>query len=342
MTDPQKPKVLVTNRIFAETRELLESCAQVEANESELPWPRDELKRRGADAVGLMVFMTDWIDADFVTACPQLRVIGAALKGYDNIDMAACAKADICVTIVPDLLTVPTAELTIGLMLALGRNILAGDRTIRELGFSGWRSTLYGAGLNGACVGFYGFGRIGRAIAERLLSFGCCILATDVAAPSATTETSAAVRWVDRDTLLAESDYLVLALPLTAQTEKSIDRAAIARMKPGARLINPARGSLVDETAVADALEKGHLAGYAADVFACEDWARQMRPTQIESRLRVVGAPTVLTPHLGSAVVEARREIELSAARNILDVLVGRTPPDTVQTRGRIKNNMLN
>jgi phosphonate dehydrogenase len=123
---------------------------------------------------------------------------------------------------------------------------------------------------------------------------------------------------------------VVLALPLTSATLHIIDRAAIEAMKPGALLINPARGSLVDEAAVADALETGQLGGYAADVFQCEDWARMDRPASIDGRLARAGARTVLTPHIGSAVAGVRRDIELSAARNILAVLSGQIPEEAV------------
>lgn len=319
-----RKKVVVTNRVFPETRSLLEAHATTLVNEGESPWPADTLLDHCRDAFGLMAFMTDRIDEAFIAACPRLRVVGAALKGYDNIDVDACTRAGVTVTIVPDLLTVPTAELAIGLMLSLGRNILAGDAAIRKSGFAGWRPALYGTGLDGTTVGILGFGLVGQAIAERLQPFRCHIMAADTARQS-----SAAfpfVTFAEMDRVIAEADWLVLALPLTAGTQHLIGRSAIANMKPGARIVNPARGSLVDEVAIADALAAGHIAGYAADVFECEDWAREDRPREIEPRLLTGGARTVLTPHIGSAVVDVRRDIELSAARSIVDVLAGRPP----------------
>jgi len=322
-----RPSVVTTSRIFPQTRSLLEASANVDSNEAIEPWPQDVLIDHARQADGIMAFMTDRIDARFLAACPRLRVIGAALKGYDNIDIDACTDAGVYVCIVPDLLTVPTAELAIGLMLGLGRNILAGDAAIRAHGFHGWRATLYGSGLQDATVGILGFGLVGQAIAERLAPFGCRILASDkrphFELPHALAGT---VSMVDPDAILTGSDYVVLALPLTAETMHIIDRSSIARMRPGTRLINPARGSLVDEAAVADALETGHLAGYAADVFECEDWARGDRPAEVEPRLRAASERTILTPHIGSAVAIVRREIELSAARSIIDVLSGRVP----------------
>lgn len=328
---PTLPLVVLSNRTFPETRALFDGVARVDANPDDRPWPGAELRRRCREAVGLMAFMTDMIDEAFLADCPDLRVIGATLKGYDNIDVEAATAAGVIVTIVPDLLTQPTAELTVGLMLALGRHIVDGDRSIRENGFGGWRPTFYGAGLAGSTVGLVGFGRVGRAIARCLAGFGCRLIAWDEAAG----EPEPGVTRAPLEAVLAAADHLVLCLPLTPSTEGLIDRAAIGRMKPGARLINPARGSLVDEVAIADAIEAGRLAGYAADVFQCEDWARPRRPRKIDPRLTRRGAPTVLTPHIGSAVTEIRRAIERAAAAGILDVLAGRTPEHAINSPRR-------
>jgi phosphonate dehydrogenase len=326
----EMPRIVVTNPVFPETRALLEEHATVIVNETLEPWSYDEVRQRCHDAVGLLAFMTDRIDAAFLAACPRLRVIGAALKGCDNIDVEAATNAGVWLTIVPDLLTVPTAELAIGLMLSLGRNIVAGDLGIKKNGFHGWRAQLYGAGLAGTTVGLVGFGLVGRAIAERLAGFQCRLLAFDQHASEALAKSRPYVTMASFEDVIANSDYVVLALPLTSGTRHIINAEAITGMKPGARLVNPARGSLVDETAVADAIARGHLSGYAADVFECEDWALEDRPTRIDPRLTTSSAPTVFTPHIGSGVTDVRREIELSAARSVLDVLAGRIPSGAV------------
>src|SRR6202165_2257598 len=322
----EKPKIVVTNPVFAETKALLEEHATVVINAAPEPWPHEKVRDKCRDATGLLAFMTDRIDAAFLAACPQLRVIGAALKGFDNIDVTAATEAGIWLTIVPDLLTVPTAELAIGLMLSLGRNIVAGNLGIKTHGFHGWRAELYGSGLAGATVGIVGFGMVGRAIAERLVGFQCRLLAYDRSTPEAPTKSWPYVTMTSFEEVMANSDYVVLGLPLTSHTRHIVNSETIADMKPGARLVNPARGSLVDEAAVADAIARGHLSGYAADVFECEDWARGDRPLHIDSRLTASSAPTVFTPHIGSGITQARREIELSAARSILDVLADRVP----------------
>lgn len=325
-----RPRVVITNRPFPETVALLAPHAVVEVNDAPEPWAPDAVRARCRDATGLLAFMTDRIDAAFLDACPSLRVVGAALKGYDNIDVEAAAARGVTVTIVPDLLTVPTAELAIGLILALGRHIVAGDRDIRSNGFAGWRPRLYGTGLAGATVGILGFGKVGQAIAARLVPFGCRLLAHDASVMAIVPPLADAVRLADRDTLLRNADIVVLALPLTRDTQHVIDAAALARLKPGALLVNPARGSLVDEAAVGEALDAGRLGGYAADVFECEDWARPDRPAAIAPRLLAPDAATVLTPHIGSAVTDLRRAIERSAAESILDVLQGRAPVHAV------------
>ncbi|WP_284179858.1 NAD(P)-dependent oxidoreductase [Rhabdaerophilum sp. SD176] len=321
------PLVVLTNRTFPETRAMFEGRAHVVANDGIEPWPRARLLEEVRKASGLMAFMTEQIDAEFLEACPELRIIGAALKGYDNIDVEAARQRGVMVTIVPDLLTEPTAELAIGLAIALGRRVLEGDALVRGGDFAGWRPRLYGRGLHGSTVGILGFGKVGQVIARQLEGFGCRILASDLS-PVAAVATS--VEFATPEHLLEVSDFVFLALPLADATVGMIGASELARMKPGAFLINPARGSLVDESAVADALEAGRLGGYAADVFAFEDWARDDRPLRIDQRLSQPGARTVLTPHIGSATVSARRMIEAAAARSIVQGLAGEIPDGLV------------
>jgi len=312
-----KPRVLVTSRIHAPVRALLTDRFSVEENQGEEPWGRSELRDRARGCVAMMAFMTDHVDAAFLDACPSIRMIACALKGGDNFDMAACRERGVEVTLVPDLLTAPTAELAVGLMIGLGRNMLAGDAHIRSGAFAGWRPRLYGAGLDGARVGLIGMGSVGRAIAHRLRPFRCMLAYSDAYPLPAHEEDAAGVSRFDLETLLQSSDYVVLAAPLSPATHHLINRERLGRMKPGVLLVNPARGSLVDEAAVADALWEGRLGGYAADVFECEDWARQDRPTSVPQRLLDHPA-TLFTPHIGSAVSKVRLAIEMSAAKDII------------------------
>lgn len=320
------PLVVITNATFPETRAMFDGIARVVVNDHPEPWSAEVLRRHCREAHGIMTFMTERIDGDLLDACPNLRVIGAALKGFDNIDVAAATERGIWVTICEDLLTIPTAELAIGLMLSLGRHMVRADREIREAGFRGWRPNHYGLGLDGANVGIVGFGKVGQAIADRLFGFGCRIAAFDSSGAQFPDRFAGRVERQSLPEVTGASDFLVLALPLTPTTKHIIDAEVLAAMKPGALLVNPARGSLVDERAVADALAAGRLGGYAADVFECEDWARSDRPATIDPRLCTRAASTVLTPHIGSAVTSVRRQIETSAAMGIIDVLSGRRP----------------
>lgn len=224
---------MITHWVDSEVIELLESACTVVPNCGRDSLPRAAILERARDAEALMAFMPDHIDAAFLDACPRLKVIAAALKGYDNLDAAACSERGVWLSIVPDLLTVPTAELAIGLMIGLARWVPEGDAHLHLLG-----------------------------------------------------------------------------------------RETLRHMRRGSYLINVFRGSVVDELAVAEHLATGQLAGYAADVFEMEDWARPDRPETVPRPL--------LTPHLGSAVAVVRRDIALEAARNILQALSGGQPEGAV------------
>lgn len=319
-----RPRILVTNWVHEATLQRLGQLGEVDANETRTPWPRDEVMRRAERADAILAFMTDCIDAPFLARCKRLRIVACALKGYDNFDMEACSAAGIWVTIVPDLLTEPTAELAVGLAIGLARNIRDGDALVRSGAFVGWRPVLYGTGLDGSTVAILGMGRVGRAVAQRLSGFGCRMLGVDPAA-----EMPVGVTGESLNTALDTSDVVILCAPLTPGSRHQIGTDALARMKPDALLINVGRGSVVDERAIADALEAGLLGGYAADVFEMEDWALPDRPKAIDARLRA-HPRTLFTPHLGSAVIRVRQAIEMRAVDNIADVLAGRPPRDAI------------
>jgi phosphonate dehydrogenase len=323
-----RPRVVLTHWVHPEVLELLGRDGDVVPNPTRETLPREEVLRRCADAQAVMVFMPDQVDDAFLAAAPQLRIVAAALKGYDNCDVDACTRRGVWFTIVPDLLTTATAELTIALLLGVARNIREGDRVVRSGTFAGWRPILYGAGLSGRTVGLVGMGAIGQAVARRLAGFDVQMLYCDPRPDPAANGWSA--ERVELPVLFARSDFVILLAPLTCATLHLINRQSLAQFKPGSYLINTGRGSVVDEDAVAEALAKGRLAGYAADVFAMEDWARPDRPRRIPPALVGDRAHTLLTPHLGSAVDDVRRDIALAAARAILQALRGETPVGAV------------
>lgn len=322
-------RAVLTHRVHDEVLELLSRFCEPIPNQTPDTLPRSEILRRASSAHGIMAFMPDRIDAEFLAACPDLKIVAAALKGYDNFDAAACAARGVWLTVVPDLLTIPTAELTIGLMIGLTRKIRAADAWVRSGEFRGWRPEFYGLGIADSIIGIVGMGAIGRAVAERLRGWGCTLIYTDRTPMARSDEARFGAAWCDLDRLLREADIVVLALPLTAETLHTINSARLMAMKPGSFLVNPCRGSVADEAAILTALQSGGLGGYAADVFELEDWAREQRPREIAPGL-LSHPNTLFTAHIGSAVQKVRLAIELRAAESIRQALAGETPEDAV------------
>ena len=325
----KRKTILVTHRVFPETLAALSRIGTVLTPNPKERFTKTQIRKLAATADAMLVFMPDAVSETQLKNSPGLRMIAGALKGYDNIDVEACTRRGVWVSNVPDLLTAPTAELAIGLMIGLARHIQAGDAWIRRRGSCTWRPSFYGTGIAGSTIGFIGMGMIGLAIAERLQGFGATVLYHD--RRQITTRTAKRLRLVhcELDELLVHSDLLIVTVPLTPNTYHLLDADMLSQCKPGALLINPARGSVVDEAAVAAALKDGRLGGYAADVFECEDLSIARRPRRIASELLNHPA-TLFTPHLGSAIVHARRTIEMRAAENVADWASGRPPRDAV------------
>ncbi len=317
-------RILCTARIFPATRAVLSPFGTIDHPATDEPWCDATLRDRLRDAEAVMAFMTDRVDQAFLDAAPRLRILACALKGYDNIDVAAAQARGVQVSIVPDLLTAPTAELAIALTLGLARHLRAGDAAVRA-GFAGWRPSLYGLGLDGALVAILGLGRLGSAIAQRLSGFGCRLVGVDAA------QDAPGVQRLPLEAALLGADVVINALPLTAATRGLIGAEELALLPPHALLVNIGRGSTLREAAVLDALRADRLGGYAADVFEMEDWALPDRPQAIDPAL-LAHPRTLFTPHLGSATVTARLAIEARAAANITDVLEGRPARDALPT----------
>lgn len=324
-----KDRVVVTHWVHPEvTAYLADFCEPVAPGEHEGVWPRAKVAELAAAAAGLITCMADSVDEEFLSGCPRLRVVSATLKGYDNFDADACARRGVWLTILPEMLTVPTAELAIGLMIGVIRHVGAADREVRG-GFAGWRPQFYGLGLAGSTVGIVGMGRLGQAVAARLRPFGARVVYHDHRPLPKGTERGLAAERLDLNGLLAASDVVLALLPLTAGTRHLLGAEALAAMRPGAFLVNVGRGSVVDERAVAAALADGRLGGYAADVFAMEDWLLPDRPATIPDEL-LKHPRTLFTPHLGSAVNAVRRQMSLEAAGQVRQVLEGNRPDHAV------------
>jgi len=277
--------------------------------------PRDALLAGVSAADGLLCLLTDRIDAELLAHAPRLRAISSCSVGLDHIDLAAATARRIPVGHTPGVLTDTTAELAIALLFAAARRVVEGDRTLREGKWLEWSpDLLLGRDLSGSTLGVIGLGAIGRAVALRARALGMRVLGWN-----RTPRPAPGVEAVSLPELLAQSDFVSVHLALTADTRGLLDAAALARMRPGAVLVNVARGGIVDEAALAAALASGRLAGAALDVFETEP---------LPARSPLLAAPNlVLTPHIGSATVRTRTRMADLAVENLLAGLRGERMP---------------
>jgi glyoxylate reductase len=274
------------------------------------------------DAEALLCLLTDRIDADLLARAPRLRVVANAVVGYEHVDVAACRARGIAVTNTPDVLTDATADLTLALLLATLRGLPSSEASLRRGEFHGWGFWDYlGADPGGRTLGIFGMGRIGQAVARRAAPFGMRVVYHSRSRLRAEDEAALGAEWVDFDGLIARSDVLSLHAPLTPQTRHVISADVLRRMRPGAFLVNTARGALVDEAALVDALRDGPLAGAGLDVYERE-------PALAPGLLDLPNV--VLLPHVGSATRETRTRMAMLAARNAHAVLSDHPPPTPI------------
>ncbi len=285
------------------------------------PPTREELLAGVRGAAGAIVTLTERIDAEFFDAAgPDLKVVANVAVGYDNIDVREAARRGVVVTNTPGVLDNATADHTFAMILAISRRVAEADRFARSGTPWVWGPRML-VGLDvsaGATLGIVGYGRIGRAVAQRARAFGMRVLAHD-ARPVA--DPGQDVTMVDLPTLLAESDVVTLHVPLLPETRHLIDSAALQLMKPGAYLVNAARGGVVDEAALVAALRTGRLAGAALDTFEGEP---RINPDLIALE------NTLLQPHIASAGARTRDAMCRLAVRNVTRVLAGEAPETPV------------
>ena len=316
-------KVLVTRGIFPEVVERLSARFQVEHNGEDRPWPPEELARRLQGASGAMATVMDKFDEAVLAQAPDLKVISNIAVGYNNIDVPACTRRGIRVTNTPGVLDDTTADLTWALLMASARRIAEGDAYVRA---GDWKIAFgvqyfLGQDIHHATLGIIGMGRIGQAIARRALGFDMRVLYHNRSRLSQADEQRMNATWVERDELLAQADFVVVMAPYSPATHHLIGAAEIAKMKPTAILVNSARGGVVDDAALVEALRAGRIAGAGLDVFEGE-------PRVHEGYLGLRNV--VLTPHIGSASAATRIVMCNTAAANLTAVLEGRDPPNPV------------
>jgi glyoxylate/hydroxypyruvate/2-ketogluconate reductase len=316
-------KVVITRRVFRELVERLRGRFEVVDNEEDRPWPPDELARKLQGASGAMATVMDRFDEAILAACPDLRVISNIAVGYNNIDVAACTKRGIRVTNTPGVLDDTTADLAFALLMAAARRVAEADAYVRR---GDWKIAFgvqyfLGQDIHHATLGIFGMGRIGQAVARRARGFDMRVIYHNRTRLDAAAEGELGATWVERDALLAQSDFVVVMAPYSPATHHLIGAAEIARMKPTAILVNAARGGIVDDAALVAALKEKRIAGAGLDVFEGEP---KLHP-------EFAGlSNVVLTPHIGSASRATRVVMCDTAAANMTAVLEGREPANPV------------
>jgi len=304
------PKVLVADPIAPEGIEILKTVAEVDVRTG---LPKDELAAIIGDYDALAVRSETKVTADIIARAGKLKIIGRAGVGVDNIDVEAATNRGILVVNSPEGNTLAAAELTVAMLLALARNIAPADQALR--GGKWDRKKYMGSEVYGKTLGVVGLGKIGREVVSRLQAFGMSVLGYDPYLKPEQAE-SLGIKLVDLDTLYRESDYITVHTPKTKETTGMINREKLALMKPTVRLINCARGGIIDEAALAEAAKAGQIAGAAVDVFTVE-------PAAADNPL--LGVPNILTtPHLGASTEEAQVNVALDIAEQIVEVLNGK------------------
>jgi glyoxylate reductase len=305
--------ILVTRNLPSAVLSKLHEVADVDRYTGDGAIPPDELRRRVAGKDALVCLQTDQIDSSVIDRAPTLKIIANVTVGYNNIDVAYARSRGIVVTNTPDVLTESVADFTWALILAITRRLSEGERLVRRGEWQGWAlDFMLGSELRGKQLGLVGLGQIGRAVAERAPAFGVRVAYTSRREPDALNAESMSL-----DRLLITSDVVSLHVPLTPETRHLIDRRAFSRMKRSAYLVNTSRGPVVDEAALAWALEQHLIAGAALDVYENE-------PAIHPDLLRVENV--LLVPHIGSATTETRKAMADLAVRNVLAVLAGGAP----------------
>ena len=316
-------KVVITGRIPAIAVEQLRAQHDVVSWDEPVAITREELLKRVKGADAIVSLLTEKVDAELLDAAgPQLKVVSNVAVGYNNIDVPACKERNVLVTNTPGVLTEATADIAMALILMSTRRLAEGERVIRKQ--EPWQWGMFymlGSGIQGNQLGIVGMGLIGAAVARRAKAFGMNIAYTKRSPLDAATAKELDAKHMSMDELLATSDVVSLHCPYSPETHHLMNAETIGKMKKSAYLINTARGPVVDEAALADALKRNAIAGAGLDVFEHE-------PKVHEGLLGLDNA--VLIPHLGSATVETRTAMANTAATNSLAVLAGKTVPNLV------------
>jgi glyoxylate reductase len=317
-----KPAILSTRPLFPAARTILDEHFHVDYWKPSERIPREDLLKRVADKEGLVCLLTEKVDEELLSVAPKLRIASTVSVGYDNIDVAACTKHKVVATNTPGVLDDTTADFAWTLLMAIARRLLEGDAWMRSGTWPGWDlDQLVGGDIWGKTLGVLGFGRIGRGVARRSRGFEMRVLYSDAVRASAEVEKELNAEFVDRDRLFRESDFISVHVPLLPDTRHLISKDNLEKMKRTAFLVNTSRGPVVDEAALAEALENKKIAGAALDVFEHEP---KVHPALLMRK------DVILTPHIASASVETRTKMAVMAANNVVALFEGRRPPNAL------------
>jgi lactate dehydrogenase-like 2-hydroxyacid dehydrogenase len=317
-----RPKVLISRKIFDEVIDLVEEHFEVEDNQSDTRLSQGALIKKLQGKKGAIILLTERIDDDVLSRCPELKIVCNVAVGYDNIDVEACSRRGIMVTNTPGVLDDTTADFTWALLFATARRVVEADQYLRSSKWKGWGLMQFlGYDVHHKVLGTCGLGRIGQRVARRAKGFDMRILYTDAIRMDASIEDELGARFVDKQALLKESDFVTLHVPLIPQTTHYISTVELALMKPTAILINASRGPVVDEKALVKALQQGKIAGAGLDVYEKEP--------KVETALLQM-KNVVLAPHIASASRETRLKMATMAAENLIAGLTRKRPPNLV------------
>lgn len=320
-----KPKVLVARAIFPEALAKLEESFEVISNQSDKVMTPEELNKALAEVDGALVAGSERIDAAALAGANNLKVVANISVGYNNFDIPAITAAGVMATNTPDVLTNTTADFGFALLMAAARRITESEHWIRNGKWGQWSimNNPLGMDLNNSTVGIIGMGRIGQGIAKRALGFGMKVIYHNRSHLPEADEKACSATYVSKEELLRTADHVVLVLPYTAQNHHTIGAAEIAMMKPTATLVNIARGGIVDDAALAQALQSRKIFAAGLDVFEGEP---QVHPELLKC------SNIVLAPHIASATEKTRRAMVDLAVENLRIVLDGKKPPSLINS----------
>ena len=315
-----KPRVQVTREVFDEVLDYLAEHFEVSANQSDAPFTPVELAEHLADKHGALTVLTDRVDDALLARCPNLKAVCNIAVGFNNIDLKACSARGVLATNTPGVLDSATADFTWALILATARRLTEAEAWLRAGEWHGWKLKQFlGQDVAGATLGIVGLGRIGQAVARRARGFDMKVLYFNRKRVDADIEREFGATYAPLDTLLAESDIVTLHTPYSPATHHLIGAQQLARMKPTAMLIHAARGGVVDDAALIEALKSGKIAAAGLDVFESEP---KLNPAFLRFK------NVVLAPHIASSTHRTRFNMAMLAARNLVAALTTGKPPN--------------